>query len=502
MSLAVPVHVVAARGARGADRAQRRRSRALGSAGTAVLRIGEVGLADVARARGAVAEASGARGARHVADAGLAGDPRGARLDVGQRGAVVTAAAAILGIARRAANRVGTAIRAWAAIDHDVRELASLPATRPGQLARPPPGTRRAEPMRETPCEPSCLSPRRGQEQSRVNVKRMIHDIVAQLPQRKCRPVAPLPRASCRRASFADTREWPVLVSRALQMGRCGFSVGLAAALALVAAGQARAQSAADKQRAQELQKEGMRLLEKGDSRGALKDFDEAHPSLPEPQDPLQHGPRPQGAGARGRRGQRFRTVPGRGALCPEAEPRDGGEDRQRDPAAPVVPRHRTDDAGSRISIDGHEVGVAPLPRPLAVSPGAHQVRLEKPDMQPRRAPSRRYRARNYASSYSCVPLWRAPRWWRRQRTRASRASRTRRNSRRRPGMISCHPRACTTPTTSRHRPAALARDGARSSGSPGARRSRAPAWASTARSTTAASSTTSIGAAASRTAW
>lgn len=32
--------------------------------------------------------------------------------------------------------------------------------------------------MRETTYEPSCLSPSRGPEQSRVNVKRMIHDIV------------------------------------------------------------------------------------------------------------------------------------------------------------------------------------------------------------------------------------------------------------------------------------------------------------------------------------
>jgi len=42
-----------------------------------------------------------------------------------------------------------------------------------------------------------------------------------------------------------------------------------------------------------------------------------------------------------------------------------------------------TDDIGSHISIDGHEVGIAPLPRPLAVSPGAHEVHLEKTAMRP-----------------------------------------------------------------------------------------------------------------------
>ena len=36
------------------------------------------------------------------------------------------------------------------------------------------------------------------------------------------------------------------------------------------------------------------------------------------------------------------------------------------------------DDNGSKISVDGHEIGTAPLARPVVVTPGAHEVRVEK----------------------------------------------------------------------------------------------------------------------------
>ena len=38
-------------------------------------------------------------------------------------------------------------------------------------------------------------------------------------------------------------------------------------------------------------------------------------------------------------------------------------------------------DAGSAVALDGHDVGESPLPRPLIVTPGAHEVRVVKSGM-------------------------------------------------------------------------------------------------------------------------
>lgn len=204
------------------------------------------------------------------------------------------------------------------------------------------------------------------------------------VPATKKRPIhcASAARAG-ERASFADTRKWPVLVSRALHMGRCGFFVVLAAAPVLAIAGQARAQSAAEKQRAQELQKDGMRLLEKGDSRGALKDFDEAIRLFPSPKILFNMGL------AHKALGQEVDAVNDFERFLDEAPyaPKQSREMAQKI-VSEIRPRLSyldiaTDDVGSHITVDGRDVGVAPLPRPLAVSPGAHEVRLTKADMRP-----------------------------------------------------------------------------------------------------------------------
>lgn len=159
--------------------------------------------------------------------------------------------------------------------------------------------------------------------------------------------------------------------------------VGLAATLVLIAAGHARAQSAADKKRAQDLQKEGVHLLEKGDSRGALKDFEEAIRLFPSPKILFNMGLAHKAMGQEVDAVNDFERFLDEAPYAPK---------QSRDTAEKIVGEIRarlsyldiaTDDVGSHISIDGHEVGVAPLPRPLAVSPGAHDVRLEKADMQP-----------------------------------------------------------------------------------------------------------------------
>ncbi len=152
--------------------------------------------------------------------------------------------------------------------------------------------------------------------------------------------------------------------------------------MVLVAAGEARAQSAADKKRAQELQKAGVHLLEQGDSRGALKDFEEAIRLFPSPKILFNMGLAHKALGREVDAVNDFERFLDEAPYAPK---------QSRDEAERIIGEIRprlsyveigTDDVGSHISIDGHEVGVAPLPRPLAVAPGAHEVRLEKTDMR------------------------------------------------------------------------------------------------------------------------
>jgi hypothetical protein len=158
---------------------------------------------------------------------------------------------------------------------------------------------------------------------------------------------------------------------------------GVAAVMVLAAAGQANAQNAADKKRAQELQIEGVRLMENGDSQRALETFEQALRLFPSPKILFNIGL------AHKARGKDVDAVNDFERFLDEAP---YAPKQSRDTAERIINEIRprlsyieigTDDAGSRISIDGHEVGVAPLPRPLAVNPGAHEIRLEKAGMQP-----------------------------------------------------------------------------------------------------------------------
>ena len=180
-------------------------------------------------------------------------------------------------------------------------------------------------------------------------------------------------------ARAADSHEWPVLVSAALRR-RVGAE--WIVVVVLVAAGQAHAQSAADKKRAQELQKSGVHLLEQGDSRGALKDFEEAIRLFPSPKILFNMGLAHKALGREVDAVNDFERFLDEAPYAPK---------QSRDEAERIIGEIRprlsyieigTDDVGSHVSIDGHEVGVAPLPRPLAVAPGAHEVRLEKTDMR------------------------------------------------------------------------------------------------------------------------
>ena len=159
------------------------------------------------------------------------------------------------------------------------------------------------------------------------------------------------------------------------------FNACVAAVLVLLSAAPASAQSAADKKRAQELQVAGVRLLDQGDNRGALKKFEEAIRIFPSPKILFNMGRAHAAMGSDVEAVNEFERFLDEAPYAPK---------QSRDEAEKIVQGLRprlsyveigTDDVGSRISVDGREVGLAPLARPLAISPGAHELRVEKADM-------------------------------------------------------------------------------------------------------------------------
>jgi hypothetical protein len=159
------------------------------------------------------------------------------------------------------------------------------------------------------------------------------------------------------------------------------FRAALVAVALLWAAG-ARAQTAQDKQQAQALQVAGVHLMDQGDNRGAIAKFEEAFHLFPSPK-------------------ILFNLGRAHFALHDEVEAlTDFERFLDESPYAPKESRNEAqrvidqlrprlsyldlevEDTGGRIAIDGREVGTAPLARPVVVTPGAHELRVEKIGMQ------------------------------------------------------------------------------------------------------------------------
>jgi hypothetical protein len=149
----------------------------------------------------------------------------------------------------------------------------------------------------------------------------------------------------------------------------------------LVTAARAFAQTDADKKQAQALQVAGVRLMDHGDNRAALEKFEAAFRLFPSPKILFNMGK------AHHALGQDVEAVTALERFLDEAPyaPKES-----RDEAAHLVESLHpklsyldlvTDDVGSRISIDGREIGVAPLARSAVVAPGAHEVRFDKTGM-------------------------------------------------------------------------------------------------------------------------
>ena len=155
-----------------------------------------------------------------------------------------------------------------------------------------------------------------------------------------------------------------------------------AALLALLtAASRASGQTDADKKQAQALQVAGVRLMDHGDNRGALDKFEAAFHLFPSPKILFNMGK------ARNELGQAADAVNDFERFLDEAP---YAQKESRDEAERLIKVLRpqlsyldltTDDVGSRIAVDGREVGTAPLARPLAVMPGPHEVHFDKAGM-------------------------------------------------------------------------------------------------------------------------
>jgi hypothetical protein len=163
----------------------------------------------------------------------------------------------------------------------------------------------------------------------------------------------------------------------AASVGSAIFGSGIVLLL-LSTAVTATAQTDDARKQAQALQAEGVRLLEKGDDRGALGKFDQAFQLVPSPKILFNRGKAHHALGEEVEALGDFERFLDEAPYAPKAS---------RDEATRTVEALRpklsyldieTDDVGSEIAVDGHTVGTAPLPRPVAVAPGIHQVRWAK----------------------------------------------------------------------------------------------------------------------------
>ncbi len=149
----------------------------------------------------------------------------------------------------------------------------------------------------------------------------------------------------------------------------------------LAAASRATGQTDADKKQAQALQTAGIRLMTHGDDRGALDKFEAAFRLFPSPKILFNMGKAKNGLG------QAAEAVNDLERFLDEAPyaPKESRDEAER-LIGSLRPKLSyldlaTDDVGSRIAVDGREIGAAPLARPLAVEPGPHEVHFDKPGM-------------------------------------------------------------------------------------------------------------------------
>jgi hypothetical protein len=153
------------------------------------------------------------------------------------------------------------------------------------------------------------------------------------------------------------------------------------AGLLCAAAPRASAQSEGDKKQAMALQSEGLRLMQKGDNQGAVAKFEEAFRLVASPKILFNMGKAHLALGDEAKALEELERFLDEAPFAPKES-----RDEARKHVEGLRPKLayievQTDDVGSTVSVDGRVLGSAPLPRPVVVTPGTHELRVEKTDM-------------------------------------------------------------------------------------------------------------------------
>jgi len=150
-----------------------------------------------------------------------------------------------------------------------------------------------------------------------------------------------------------------------------------------LAMSSAHAGASDDRSRAQELQAEGLKLMQRGNYREALARFEQALSLVPSPKIAFNMGK------AHLALGNDVQALEAFERFLDEAP---GAPKPSRDEARKAVEALRpklayleiqAEESGGTVLIDGVEVGALPLPRPKVVKPGPHEIYVKQRGMKP-----------------------------------------------------------------------------------------------------------------------
>jgi len=143
----------------------------------------------------------------------------------------------------------------------------------------------------------------------------------------------------------------------------------------------AQAQSDDAKKQAQALQVEGVRLLQKGDNRAALAKFNEAFALVQSPKIQFNMGKAYRALGNDVEALRAFDTFLDEAPYAPKASRADAEREVQALRPKLSYIEVEAEDSGGTVRIDGRDMGKTPLVRAVVVTPGAHEVKVEKAGM-------------------------------------------------------------------------------------------------------------------------
>jgi PEGA domain len=143
----------------------------------------------------------------------------------------------------------------------------------------------------------------------------------------------------------------------------------------------AHAQSEDAKKQAQALQVEGVRLMQKGDNRGAVAKFNEAFALVQSPKIMFNLGKAYRALGNDVEALRAFDIFLDEAPFAPKASRAEAEREVQALRPKLAYIEVDTEDTASTVRIDGREMGKSPLVRPVVVAPGTHAVKVEKTGM-------------------------------------------------------------------------------------------------------------------------